>query len=198
MAKKYLNAGDVRMKLNRAVVFYKEKPYIVTTDTTNDWEEITITPLGGNGREPNKNIKHYDVHLDTKAPELGYMNFFERAYYLVRMPERRQNQALRSDSIIATPRIGGVWFTSPQFKKLLLGEYPKFNEALESILEGHNESVAVHRYYAIGMIDKVRVGLFNRTNLVAIRNNNDQFEYLQGKNTSFIMNEVEALGVLHG
>ena len=191
MAKRYLNANDVRMKLNRSVALYKKKPCYITTENDEQWDEVTITFLADRRARPLK-IKHYDDDLDTKALELGYMNYYGNAHFVHRLPERVQNQAMRQNSLIVTPNPGGGWFTSEPFKKMLLGEYPPYEQALNNVKEGYSQSEAISRYYCLGKIDKRKIGLYLRSNLVAFINN-DAPVFITGSDSSFIIQDFETV-----
>ncbi len=198
MVKKYLNASDVRMKLQRSVVFYKKVPHYVDLppDPESPWDHIRLTPLAGKNKSSFV-LPHDDENIDTSAPLLGYINYKGRAYYLSRIPGRVSSQGLKNDVIISNPRnISSSYFVSPEFSDALLGKYPKLDTAEGMLYSLAWSSVAISRTFAIGVKDDLRIGLYQQGNLIGDQVKSGEYTLNNFKGSSFTKKLLEKVGVV--
>lgn len=96
----------------------------------------------------------YVKDLDLKPVPLGYCNYNKYACYLSRMPMRRDwRQGLRRGNFISSGAVHADRIPYSALKKTILGEYPKFIKALESV--GKVNTIAWHRHWAVDRLGQV-------------------------------------------
>lgn len=156
MRVKYL-PQDVNARLDEGICFYKGLPYVIHTRDGNGTVGVLRT-LTGKGKPISVPLTSED--LDISAPELGYINYNNQAYYAMRSPDRKYKQTLQYSSMVATvcgssKIIGGdsihVALYSDAGEKMFLNQYPSLPEALTFVntKEGKNKSMAFHRDVAV-------------------------------------------------
>lgn len=158
MVKAYLNAEDLRMRLHDCLVFYKGEPYIVSCDEIN-FPDIALKTLVRKVHA--HTVDHRDVYLDTGTPNLGYMNYNGETYYISRMPNKRQHQAVKIDNLSVSPNRPNVrnWGHTRAFYNCLMGDYPRPNTALQGVLGGLVRSMAISRDFAISSQSQQKIAL---------------------------------------
>lgn len=198
MVKKYLNASDVRMKLNRTVIFYDGRPcYVETSPSESEgWSKIQLTPLSGKDRKKFE-VEHDDEKVDTSAPTLGYLNYKSAAYYLTRIPSRVSNQGLRSDNIISNPgSLNWNYILSQEFGDCLLGKYPTLNSAENMMYSLAWSSVAISPNFAIGTKPDLTIGLYQNGNLIGKQVKTGKYVLDDFKGSSFTKKLLDKVGVI--
>ena len=156
MRVKYL-PQDVNARLDEGICFFKGLPYVINTRDGNGTTG-RLSKLDGSGKSINVSLTSDD--LDISAPELGYINYDGRAYYVMRSPDRRYKQTLQYSSMLAqvcgsTRTIGGdnlhAALHSSHGENMFLNVYPTLSEALAfvSTKGGKNRSMAFHRDVAV-------------------------------------------------
>ena len=191
MVKEYDNGSDVRMRLNNTIVFYEGKPYYCKTyeEGSPNWMMLILSSL--EDKPKTIEIKHTDPKLDTSAPRLGYINWANSAYFLSRAPARLQSQGLRSDTIWTKPRlVSSNYFTSSAMGNALLGKYPKVSEAEKMLNTLSFSKVAIHRDFAIGWKDNLRIGLFYQEEELGERSEEHGLYYINKTPCSSFMTKL--------
>ena len=188
MSKAHSNADDVRMRLNRTIGFYKNHPYYIRADTSiPEWYNVLLYKLGKGTSEAGIVVDHRSDDLVMCHPPLGYINYEKSATYLVRRPERRQAEGLRSDMVMGLNPIHGNYFASSAMEALLLNNYPSFSTVLTDIIDNGWKSRAISKDLALGWMDPMKIALYFKNRVVATYNpNKDSFTILQSKESSFI------------
>jgi hypothetical protein len=156
MRVKYL-PQDVNARLDEGICFYKGLPYVIRTRDGNGTNG-QLHSLDGQKKPILVSLTSDD--LDISAPELGYLNYDNKAYYVMRSPDRKYKQTLQHSSMMAqvcgqTRTIAGdslhnaLYSTSGE--RMLLNVYPTLAEALAfvSTKGGKNRSMAFHRDVAV-------------------------------------------------
>ncbi len=156
MRVKYL-PQDVNARLDEGICFFRGRPYLINTRDGNG-TSASLRALDGRGKSIPVQLNSDE--LDISAPELGYINYDNKAYYAMRSPDRKYKQTLQYSSMVAqlcgsTRTIGGDNLAhalySENGEKMLLNVYPTLQEALAfvSAKGGKNRSMAFHRDVAL-------------------------------------------------
>lgn len=185
MGKVYDNPEDLRMRLNNTICFYKREPYYILVGGVKFPEVELMSIVNQSPPQKHKIVDHRSKDLCTNSPKLGYMNFENNSFYLSRIPERSQNQGLRTSNIIAMNEnyLGG-WNRSRDFYNTLKGIYPSKKEALTRVQNNYN-SCAFHRKFSFNKFGSLNIGLQYMGNSVGILENNN-IKLFQNKATSYI------------
>lgn len=151
---RYDSQNDVRMRLNGTIVRWRTEPIIVS-----DYGEDLL--LKGkrlsNGRTLPDLIHSSDEDLDISSPPLGYLNYNGRAYYVQRIPIRKQLQGFHpdvatifSESASDTPENTYSLIKSKHMADTIKNIYPNGYESLQALLKSKNVlSIAFHRRWAL-------------------------------------------------
>lgn len=156
MAVPYYNREDLSMKLDRTICMYKGSPVFIVVNRHADPSngvDVVGYPLGAEMIPANAiNIKVSSKQFDDRSLPLGYINYNGSAYYLTRVPWRRNLQAISATNVTSTPRIPGDdryrYFTSKAMEACILGRYPSKDEALKVLGRGAT-SLAISRSVAL-------------------------------------------------
>jgi len=163
----YLNQ-DLRQRIGTGLIRYHDKPCVVL-DVSQDDNAVLLcsileyTETGGLKTET---VSVEDDFLDVSAPQLGYINYKNRALYLSRGPNRKYRQLTCPENItIYCPILdrdvsrdlnkNGVLY-SHGVNDLFSNNYPHFKDAFESLNSHKVSSVAVNRDVAI-TVDSIRL-----------------------------------------
>lgn len=195
MAIPFLSGEDTRMRLDRTICMYKGKPYHVSANGDSA-TFIYLTTLSGRGNGDYTEIKVTDPLFCYKAPLLGYMQYGNMAYYVMRIPLRQQKAGISKDCLITEPALpAGNYFATSSFEKCILGKHTKYQTALEQVQSGKFHSVPIHRYVAIGISDGSQsIGLYYRTRLVGMQSpHTGRFQLIDGPDTSFVQRILDNL-----
>ncbi|MBD3261819.1 MAG: hypothetical protein GF334_09180 [Candidatus Altiarchaeales archaeon] len=202
MGKTYLTREDIRMRLNRTIVSYQGDYYTVDVDApVNEWHQITLRPLGGDNTRRNRSVTVNHSEVDASTPRLGYFNFNNSAYYISRVPERRQNEGFRPESATVLPRMPvGGWVTSNSFREMLHGNYPTIDEALQELKTKETDKLAINYDIAIGWLDsRMTLGIFFKERLIGhYDEKQDRYLLFDSKEKSLITRLLSKTGVFHG
>jgi hypothetical protein len=156
---RYDNPHDVSMRLNGCVARYKGEPVILTYIGDDNVLHVNYRPL----RKPNakwQSIHSSDVELDISSPPLGYLNHVETkaAYYVQRVPVRKQFQGFHSDNSNVEPECEQRYATqriyhlikTPEMADTIDNKYPSGDRIIEMMLSDPSiRSMAFHRKFAI-------------------------------------------------
>ena len=131
-------------RLIGTIVRYKGKPIRIADVFYDDDGEMCFT-----GRTATGIVETSLDLLDLEPIPLGYVNYQECAYYLVRKPMRNDwRQGLRPGNFTFIGREGFFELPLKELTDTCLNNYPTFTEARTSIKDGA-ESVAISRHFAI-------------------------------------------------
>lgn len=174
---KYLEQ-DYEQKMHGGVAFYDGKPVLVSA--TRGIINITDFP---EQRERGRVIEKDDPLLDLSSPKLGYVNFKNGAYYIVRKPERKYKQTLTYGAISfwdpSTEKpvnaSAEAIFFSKEFAAMLLGVYPKVEDVIKT-LNNENSKVkarAIDRDVCIAKDSYDIIRVYYKFDEVGIINQNE-------------------------
>ncbi len=197
MAKDYGTREDMRMRLNRTIVRYDGDYYICDVDALVDqWYQVNLLPF------PNSNshstvADHRDHRFATNGLELGYFQNGTLAIFATRAPERKQKAGLSADCVylVDSKNVGGNWFHSNGFYKMLCNDYLKPEAALARMAKDY-KGVPISRDFAFKHVDGFKIGLFFRERLVGYQDPlSKTILMLNDKATSFISRSARNIGV---
>lgn len=176
MGKAYYQHSDAKMRLDGTICLFDGKPVLVQvvdkkhmvricpvdkihTVHPKDWQEVLYT----------------DDKFSYKSPPLGYVNYNKQAYYLTRIPDRKQRQGLTLDILTSRPKmLPGYSFESAIFNQgyidLCRNKYPTIDEAIKLLDSDKAESVAISRSTALSFLGRNVLGLLYKGRQVGIRN----------------------------
>jgi hypothetical protein len=103
----------------------------------------------------------YDVcHVDdldlVGQNKLGYVNYEDNSYHLVRKPLRHDwRQGLRMGNMVFTGPEGFYEVPLENLRHTILGIYPTFQQAAESVSEGAWKKRAFSRNFAVGQDNRL-------------------------------------------
>ena len=200
MAREYLSMEDVKLRLHKTVCLHKGEPVYVLVEDLGRNHEVYCTPLAA-AMTTNKGGKYVDYRtgeFDYKYIPLGYIQYKHNAYYLSRLPERKNHQGLKSDVIHSTPDIckeypQQYWFFHSSMVDCIKGKHMPMKEAVDKILFDGWQSAAVHRYFAVAKIDAGnKVGLYYKEQLIGIKEPHSyKFNMIESRGSSFIQKVME-------
>lgn len=82
--------------------------------------------------------------------KLGYVNYNGHSYHLVRKPLRHDwRQGLRPGNVAFSGEEGFHAFPNKALRNTIVGNYPKFQEALDKVTKGKLNRVAFSRNFAL-------------------------------------------------
>lgn len=207
MGLKFDTFEDVRLRLHRTICMYKGHPYYVSNERINPPStEVWLYPVdyrNYNQDELDKikiKVDHHDPDFETRSPPLGYAFYRNRAYYVSRIPDRRQRQGLSPESLRVDPsEIDNIsLFTSKSIEDCILGRHKSPEEAVIMIETNQAKSVPIHRHMAIGKIQNNHVlGLYYRNRLIGTKDSRLlRFNLIQSRDVSFLIKIVDKMGLL--
>lgn len=173
MAEKYYAEVDRNRRLGNSICFYKGKPVWVMTrlnwnvyppETQLSEEEVLIADLhrSTNPYDPTpwKRVKYTDDAFSYDAFPLGYMNYDRKSYYMCRIPARDQTQGLSRGNLAAIPSdLSNKAMQTKNMEDCILGVFPSFTEAFESVIKGTNISCAFDRSFSLSNTRNMGVSL---------------------------------------
>lgn len=189
---KYLNRNDLHMRLHGTLCLWKGEPVKVHVDDSPGYPEtsITVQPLNKNKSEV---IDYTSDEFTPHGIKLGYVNYEGFAYFVSRLPLRRNMQGLTTGNINVSHGGPKALLFSKSMRDCILGKYPSIKEAREKF-EGMHSSVAISRNFSI-----VREGSFYyldyRAKRVGTLNRDDTFQIFDSPNSSFIRRALDREGL---
>lgn len=154
MRVKYL-PQDNDARIHGGIVRYNGTPYILSL---NSQTEFFLSPIYRKVGSEVLLVKSEDPLLDVSSPPLGYVNGKAACLYLMRKPERKYKQTLRTDSVIGfftdgriadNSTVHSVMF-SKAGESMFLGVYPELKFATSKITNDTGvSSIALSRYVAL-------------------------------------------------
>lgn len=147
MGEKFFDVNHTHMKLDRTICLYSGVPYYIRHNTADD--KVLCSPLDGKSRA--FYVKYTNDDFDYTHIPLGYCDYRKDTYYLVREPQRINQQGLTTRAI----RILGDRQVSPDsivfsenFIDCVKGVSRDFESAIKMLREGAR-GVALSRHMAI-------------------------------------------------
>ena len=174
---KYDTAEYAESRLNGTMVMGKEGPVTVISIDELFLCDVVDTISG-------KRHKVKLDELDLTPVKLGYVNTRDRgALYVVRMPKRNDwRQGLRRENMIVLSRpMDPGKISQADLSRCIIGDYPKFEEAVNIVSDDFVSSIAWSRDFAITFKGKVlyrtiHVGNYDKDAGVVLL---EDFSYLQ-------------------
>lgn len=194
MGLEYNDQQDATMRLDGTICRYKDVPYYISVSAERN--KVNLHDLG-KGNKILETVKYTDPEFSYKPFPLGYINYYEEAYYMARSPDRRQKQGLCHNLIrFRNKGPGGSWFASKEMKATILGDYPTLGECLDTVYSGKSKKLAFHRYCAIERLNVSNVDLMFRDRKVGFMNKyHDRFTLYDGPEASFLYRILPQYGV---
>ncbi len=200
MAKEYLSMEDVKLRLHKTVCLHKGEPVYVTVDDLGKNHEVYVIPLAAvqTTMKGGKFVDYRQGDFDYKYIPLGYIQFKQNAFYLSRLPERKNHQGLKADVIHSDPDINQLyssanWFYSAAMVDCIKGKHMPVKEAIDKIQFDGWKSAVVHRYFAVARIDAGnKIGLFYKEQMIGIKEPHSyKFNMIETRGSSFIQKVME-------
>lgn len=153
-----------QQKLHGTICFYRGEPYYVSCYVDEfrphvkplKEGHVRLTCLGPNLNDESKtfDIDYRDKEFDYNAPPLGYTTWKGVAHYVMRRPQRTNQQGLTAGAVTSSSGLLDVygWFGSTECRSCILGEHPTLAEALalcDRRSSARATSVAFHRNLAV-------------------------------------------------
>ena len=168
----YISREDAERRLDSTICMYDGKPVWVNSPINYPAGTIALTELSAK----NNNNQTFTTVMDPKfsitPPELGYINFNKKAYYLQRYPDRKQKQGL-SSALFAGPgfnalidEYGDRWLRSSAMEDMLTNNYPSYAKALAFVMKNPGCSMAFHKRACVGDVSNGVIGLYHCNMLV--------------------------------
>lgn len=138
------NVDYARGRLTGTIVMYDKEPVLIL-EVFDDAHASFRYLAGGEG----------ECHLDALdlvgQNRLGYVNYNQTSYHLVRKPMRNDwRQGLRMGNMAFTGPQGFYELPSIEFRNTVLGIYPTFQQAAERVSGGIWEKCAFSRNFSLG------------------------------------------------
>lgn len=169
MGEMFFNADHVHMKLDRTICLFKGIPYYIRHDTNDD--RVRCASLDGLVKE--FYIKYTDKDFDYTHIPLGYCNYGKETYYLVREPQRINQQGLTTRAIRVigpSPMTLDNIIFNKAFVECVIGLQKDFSDALTLLHEGAR-GCALSRHMAIRRQSLKLYTIEYRGNTVSISQN---------------------------
>lgn len=153
---RYDRGSDVIMRLHDTVIRYRGKPVHVKA-LSEESLFVKIKYLDKNKFET-EHVHSSDIDLDISSPPLGYLNANRYAFYVSRIPTRKQKQGFCTEvSNYFVESINGhnelnvtKYFYDKPLYDTITNHYPTGPQALEIILSKKDiNSIAFHRKFAL-------------------------------------------------
>lgn len=206
MGKAYFNRTDARMRINGTICMYDGTPMYVMTDGVEDDLSVSIMPPEDCFKHPKqqrrKTVKYTDDKFVYKSPGLGYVFFGGSAYYVSRIPDRKQRQGLSYEVIFVkkTPAALSIAndsiLYSEAMTKSMIGSFPSLKEAIDLVISGEAESVPISRAIAIRKVARSTIALDYRTKFIGTRDIGDNlFKLLSFQEKPFLIKILAKEGI---
>jgi hypothetical protein len=193
----------VRLKLHKTCCMYKGEPVYISVDEQNADHKVRMIPLAAVlNASPSayKLVDYTEDAFDYRYMSLGYITYKKNAYYLSRLPERKAHQGLKYDCIYSEPNLSELYsyhyFYTKEMVDCIKGKHATVEEALNMLHHEGYKKVSVHRDFAVGWVDSMKIGMYYREQLISIKEDNTpHFNLIQGRASSFIQKVMEASGL---
>lgn len=190
---KYLNRNDLHMRLHGTLCLWKGEPVKVHVDDTPGYPEtsITVQPLNKGGFEV---IDYTSDEFTSHGIKLGYVNYECFAYFVSRLPIRRNMQGLTTGNISVSHGGPKAVLFSKSIRDCVLGKYPSIKEAMIKFVNVSTTSVAISRNFAIVAESSFHY-LDYRTKRVGVLNRDGTFQIFDSPRSSFIRRALDREGL---
>jgi hypothetical protein len=196
----YIEGGvnDLQDRVGNTICLYKGHPYHVNVVGDRvDLYKMTEYPSCLN-RPPVYSVPHTDPDFDWRSPQLGYMNYKGRVWYLTRRAARQFRQGLTAQVIEGSPnRYERNWFYTKSMQDCITGVYPTYQEALEMIKNIPNTTqVAFDRRLALVSAGTGVLHLHHRQRMIGVMYEaTNRFFIIPSPDYSFLVKYVKKKGV---
>ena len=150
--KNFYDEHHAKIYLENSVIRYKKIPiYIRDVNQVENEFKLLYNKLGRQTIEmtflPNK-------HIDFNPVPLGFLNTQRNTFYVSRLPARQWKIGLHQNNIKFTNAVIGTKIKNPSLNSTLLancilGKYPSYKAAYDSIISGKRFITAFSRKFAI-------------------------------------------------
>ena len=184
MGKEFFNKADARMRINGTICMYDGRAvYVEVDENVPDKEAVKICALADVYKHPSKrkqeSVKYTDDKFVYKSPLLGYMQHGEHAYYVTRIPDRKQRQGLSYEICTykrhdGAPSLGmDTVLYSQGMADCIEGRYLNLKEAINKLIDHGFKTVPIHRHIAVGVVGGRTIALYYRTKFIGTKNTSD-------------------------
>lgn len=166
MLKQFDTARDASMRLNEIIMFYDGEPSVCKVHDGDlrgpDVTVVSVIPLKNYGRNAVwKRVNYTDPKFVVGFPELGYVNTKNGVVYASTTPTRSQKWGLTDikGSIFGSSmgHMPSSALYSKYMSQALLGDYPTFKVAFDTLRTNARSSCAFDIDYALAQEDKLCV-----------------------------------------
>lgn len=190
MAVPFLSLNDTRNRVHRTVCMFKDRPVYCQVEDVN---LLKCRPLRSRPTGPDLEVWVQDSEFSYKSPPLGYLNYENAAWYVMRIPTRQIRAGLSPELLTTEPR--GInpadFLMTKAFEDCILGNHPSLANALEKLKK--IASVAIHRHVAL-VNDGPNIMLHYRAVPVGSYDpHTNSFLFAEGPQRSFIERIVQNL-----
>lgn len=109
--------------------------------------------------------------IDNSLPSVGYRNYSDRAIYVSQMPTKqwKRGVAYRQLHFTSNSGVKGMLSQKVDMGEIYFPVFPPISVAVEDIISGDKDSVAINEDYALGvLLPSEAVYLFYKTNLIGV------------------------------
>lgn len=194
----FLTREDLSMRLDHTICFFGKKPYYLRVGRDEfNFHIMRGFELTAKAKEIAIDVR--DAAFSMRSPTLGYINYYDQAHYLSRIPDRRNKQGLNVGTIVSSNENGidRGYFTSEFMHDMLVDKYPAQSLCLKRLQAEHDlKSIAFNRNFCLRKLADNVIGMLYKERLVAIFDNeSERFNLIQSRETSFIERIMARNGV---
>lgn len=201
MGKELFNRDDVIKRLHQTICMYKGEPVYVTADCEGRTKVLAypLKEFGANRACKPIVVNYTDDSFSYKSPPLGYIYYNDRAFYLSRIPDRKQRQGLHQEVIFSVPTNDEVpWIEmlqSPEMHMCIMGRHPSLMDARVLIAKGAR-SVPISRNCAVQRLGKSSdMVLLYKGREIGISMGGKDFELYNCKEKGFLTKVLQREGI---
>lgn len=205
----YDSIEDAQRRLSSSVVLLDGDPVLLMSVTGLNTDQIgNCYPIPYKGRGdiiPNISAPLNSSRFSVRnLPRLGYVDYKDYSYYLMRIPSRQGKQGYcRSNVQILNNPLGGTpnWellMSIPAFKDMFLDRYPRFDRVFDQILSSETPlKRSFGKNVSLEIDDMESVSLEHRGMKVAVANNPKKFGpvFRLPKKFQYLSEELQEYGV---
>lgn len=139
-------------RLKNTIVRIEEEPFMVDNIIRDD--DGDIAAVGTFLKDANQGVLCKVEHLNLEPVKLGYVNFDDNSFYVVRKPIRNDwRQGLRLGNAVFIGNQGFYEFPFKELRDTILNNYPSLRVAHEMCITGYYKAVAFASDFAVNKSD---------------------------------------------
>lgn len=170
---RYLTKEDVNMRLDNCIVRYKGEPFM---SKYAGGLQIKLYYMDESNRDPML-VNSNDIDLDISSFDIGYVNRGERAWFITRVPYRKQKQAVCIHNVVWSTFMNNYQklddsllmtkYTDDAIRMI----YPTYKDCLEwvkakasNVSRAFNTNFALHKSKdgeILLLMNEEKIGIFN-------------------------------------